>query len=163
MKKFINDVWTIQLPRQEININYDVPVSAIKEFVKGKGEWGQNALYHHRKDSFTVFDSTSEATNYLNYTKQWDRSFIEILDSVSTFPEFNGIIRYINTYKDDLVSPDGFTAVANEPTPEKLEAIAIELDSNYENLTESEKQTLLTQAESIYDTVIAPTPDTEST
>lgn len=150
MKKFINDVWTVQLPKQEINISSDVPESDIKDFVKGKGDWGENALYLKRKDSFTVFEDTGEATNYVNYTKSWDRSFTDILNEASTPAEFNGIVQYVNTYKDGLVLPDGYVAVPETPSNEKLVEIATFLDSNYPNLTESEQQDLLNQAQSTY-------------
>lgn len=150
MKKFINDVWTVQLPKQEINISSDVPESDIKDFVKGKGDWGENALYLKRKDSFTVFENTGEASNYVNYTKSWDRSFNDILNEASGPAELNGIVQYVNTYKDGLVLPDGYVAVSETPSNENLVAIATYLDSNYENLTETEQQALLTEAEAIY-------------
>lgn len=150
MKKFINDVWTVQLPKQEINISSDVSESDIKDFVKGKGDWGENALYLKRKDSFTVFDDTSEASNYVNYTKSWDRSFNDILSEASTPAEFNGIVQYINTYKDGLVLPDGYMAVPETPSEENLVAIATYLDSNYETLTEAEQQALITEAQAMY-------------
>jgi len=150
MKKFINDVWTVQLPKQEINISSDVPESDIKDFVKGKGDWGENALYLKRKDSFTVFEDTGEAANYVNYTRSWDRSFNDILNEASSPAELNGIVQYINTYKDGLVLPDGYLAVPESPSEENLVAIATYLDSNYENLTEAEQQALITEAQAMY-------------
>jgi len=153
MKKFINDVWTVQLPKQEVNISSDVPEQDIQEFAKGKGDWGENALYLKRKDSFTIFEDISEASNYINYTSYWDRSFSDILDHASTPAEFNGIIQYVNTYKDGLVLPDGYVAVPETASLETLEAIALQLDSNYATLTESEQQSLLSQAENIFNTI----------
>lgn len=151
MKKFINDVWTIQLPKQEINISSDVPESDIINFVKGKGEWGENALYLQRKDSFTVFDNVGEAQNFVNYTKPMSTtSFSELINNASSIQELNGIVTYVNTYKDGLVMAGGLVAIPETPSEENLEAIANELDSNYPNLTESEQQALLDQAQALY-------------
>lgn len=153
MKKFINNVWTVQLPKQEINISSDVPESDIKDFAKGKGEWGENALYLERTDTFTVFDSTSEATQYVNCTRSWDRSFIDILNETSSNAELNGIIYYVNAYKDGLILQEGYVAVPETASEDDLIAIATYLDSNYENLTVSEQETLLTQAEGIFNLI----------
>jgi hypothetical protein len=156
MKKFINDVWTVQLPNKDIHISANVSESDIQEFVKGKGSWGQNALYINQKETLTVFDDTSEANNYINYVSEnWERNFNDILEESSP-QELNSIIHYVNLYKDGLISPEGLVCIpvnAEEVDPQTMLDITKELNPNYDTLSLSEQQALLENTKALYSTI----------
>lgn len=156
MKKFINEVWTIQLPNKDIHISQNVDESKIKEFVKGKGLWGQNALYIKNTETMSVFDSTSEAENYINYVlKKWDTNLTDILSESQTDAEFNSIIHYLNMYKNGLVSPEGHICIPMIiPEDKKLE-LARSKHPEFDTLSDGEKLALLNAIESDYNTTIS--------
>lgn len=157
MKKFINDVWTVQLPNRDIHISTNVSENDIKEFVKGKGSWGQNALYINQKETLTVFDNTSEANNYINYVSEnWDRNFNEILEESST-QELNSIIHYVNLYKDGLVSPEGLTCIpvnVDEVSENTIIAMTRAIYPNYDEMDSSEQANAVTQTKETYTSII---------
>jgi hypothetical protein len=156
MKKFINDVWTVQLPNKDIHITADVGEDEIKDFVKGRGLWGENALYLKNTETLSVFDSTAEASNYVNYvSNRWERSFDEILEEASSPAHFNSIVHYVNMYKDGLVSPEGYICIPVELPEDQVLEVTMALNPEYDTLTEEEKEQERQNTISVYNTIIS--------
>ena len=155
MKKFINEVWTVQLPDKDVHISATVPKTDIEVFVKGKGEWGQNALFLKNTKTLTIFNDTSEAQNYVNYVSKWDRNFRDILNETDTDSGFNSIVHFVNMYKNGLVVPSGNICIPVELSNEKAIELAKEFNPTYDNLTEAEQTQEVNDAINSYNTMIA--------
>lgn len=149
MRKYSETVWTIQLPNRDIHININVDESDIREFVKGKGEWGTNALYLQTTESLTIFDSIGETENQINYLEQWDRSLNDILSNTTEVSELNAITYYVNIVKDGLLEPNSFVILPDNPPSEKTLALTKELNANFDELDEQAQEDLILQTELI--------------
>lgn len=149
MKKVISNVWTVKLPKGDLHIDSSVSEASVREFAKGKGKWGDTALFEKEVVSNTVFESIQEANDYVAYTKVMDDNLKTILDNSDT-SRINGIVQFMENYITGTVTPDNYTVIPSTASGELLVSMAEIFEPNFINLDDATQADLLAKMEALY-------------
>lgn len=152
MKKVINNVWTVKLPSGDIHIDSSVSETTVREFAKGRGRWGDNALVSNEVKTTTVFESIQEAKDYTQYTKVMNDNLKSILDN-SDISRISGIVQYMNNYVAGSVTPDNYTIIPDIASGGLLVQMAEVFEPNFIDLDPDTQADLLTKMETLYEVV----------
>lgn len=152
MKKVINNVWTVKLPNGEIYVDANVSEASVKEFAKGRGRWGDNALVSSEVKTTTVFENIQEAKDYTEYTKVMNDNLKSILDN-SSINRISGIVQYMNNYVSGAVTPDNYTIIPDVASGDLLVQMAEVFEPDFVNKDDATQADLLAKMEILYEVV----------
>lgn len=152
MKKAINNVWTVKLPSGDVHIEASVPETAVHEFAKGRGKWGDTALVTKEVKTVTVFESIQEVKDYSEYTKVMNDNLKSILDN-SNVSRISGIVQYMNNYVAGTVTPDNYTIIPDVASGVLLVQMAEVFEPNFITQDAETQADLLVKMDALYEVV----------